>query len=105
MIKQLIAKAKAYIQKRKDLKKAAAYYKVLAAGGAFLSFIYEDINKYKSSLNREVRRRFEKQLADNGKLSEEMVLHYFTKVKAIQAAIEAEGKPRKIKNESQSPQS
>lgn len=95
MIKKQIQKIKDYFKKKEELKKGAEYYKILQAGGAFLNFIYADLENHKNNMNRETRRRFESQLSKTGKLNIEIVKHYADKVDQILNHIEAQRTPKK----------
>lgn len=90
----MIKKIKEYFKKRSELKKSLSYYKIVKQGGLFLQFIYNDLEKHKTTLNRETRRRFETYMEKNGKLSQEIVLHYTTKIDEIIKYIELESKKK-----------
>jgi hypothetical protein len=97
MFKKLIKKVKDYFQRKKNLKTSYQYYKLVQNGARFIQFIYNDIDKYKSTLNRETRRRFETELNKKGKLNMEMVTHYASKVDDILQYIEELEKTSKKK--------
>ena len=92
----MIQKIKEYFKKKAELKKGKKYYEILQAGGAFLNFIYQDLENHKNGLNRETRRRFEQHLSKTGKLSFEIVEHYSTKIEAILKSIEELRNPKKL---------
>lgn len=91
----MIQKIKDYFKKQAEFKKAKEYYKILQAGGAFLNFIYADLENHKNGLNRETRRRFESHLSKTGKLNVEIVKHYSTKVNEILKYIDEQTNPKK----------
>jgi len=94
MFKKIIGKYK----QRKELKKIQRFYLLLQAGGAFLQYVHNDLNKMKKDkMNRSQRRRFEVQLEKQGKLSGEMVQYYKTKIDDILLKIDFQLKPKKNK--------
>lgn len=71
-------------KKRLEIRKAKKYYRVLKQGGAFIRFIENDIrNMSKNQVNRHMRRRFDKALHEQGKLSSEMIMYYYDKINKI----------------------
>lgn len=96
----MIQKIKDYFKKRAELKRGIEYYKLLQCGALFLKFIYNDLENMNNTLNRETRRRFQQQLARNGKLNMEIVQHYATKIDQILNYIQVmqkNSKPRVVK--------
>ena len=76
MIKWL-ANRKKKAEARKNLKKYKQYYKIVKAGQLFIQFVQQDIaDKKNNKMNRHQRRRFDRELNKEGKLTEEMVQHY-----------------------------
>lgn len=79
-----------------QLKNAKRYYKLLKAGALFIKFIQQDIeNMKKKQINREQRRRFERELNKKGKFSPEMIDYYYAKTGMILLQIEQQLKPKK----------
>ena len=93
---------KKWLQKRKEkqkaiqeMQKAKKYYQLIKNGLLFLDFVNQDITKMKKSkLNRSQRRRFEKQLKSEGKLNDEMLRYYATKIDNILEYIEKQSKKK-----------
>ena len=80
----MLNKIKSYLAKRKQLKAEMQYYKLLAEGGLFIKYIHSDLEAMKQrNYNRDQRKRFEKQLKQDGKFSSEMVDYYINKVDII----------------------
>lgn len=80
----MLNKIKSYLAKRKQLKAEMQYYKLLGEGGLFIQYIHSDLEAMKQrNYNRDQRRRFEKQLKQDGKFSSEMVDYYINKVDVI----------------------
>jgi hypothetical protein len=98
-IKNYIAQFKQKNQKKKELVKAQKYYQMLQSGALFLKFIEQDLNHMKKQqMNRQQRRRFEKSLYEKGKFSQEMILHYSTKIDSILNFIESQANKSKQKS-------
>ncbi len=97
MIKWL-KKRKENTENRKKLKQYKKYYNYVKAGQAFLQFIFEDIaQQKKDKVNRAQRRRFEKTLRKEGKLTPEMVQHYRMKIENVLRYIDMQINPPKVK--------
>lgn len=99
MIKWL-TKRKQKKEERKKLKQYKKYYKVVKGGQVFLQFIFEDIaQQKKDKVNRAQRRRFEKALGKEAKLTPEMVQHYRMKIDNVLRYIDVQLNPPKIKKQ------
>lgn len=92
-----IATRKKKAEERKKLKQYKKYYKVVKEGLLFIKFIQQDVADKNSKLNRAQRRRFEKELNKEGKLTEEIVQHYKIQIDNVLSYIEMQLNPPKIK--------
>lgn len=93
----MLKKIKDFIEKRKQLNKQKQYYDLVARGGLFLKFIYNDLEQIKNQqINRNVRRRFTKDLKNEGRFSKEMISYYANKVDSILLYIESQSIKNKI---------
>ena len=83
-------------EEKKKLKQFKKYYKVVKEGLLFIKFIQDDIaQQKKDKTNRVQRRRFERELCKEGKLTEEIVQHYKTKIDGVLNYIEMQLNPPK----------
>lgn len=80
-------------KKQNELKNAKKFYTFVKAGATFVKFIQEDLKRNESEMNRHQRRRFEKEISENGMFSEEMVKYYSGKVDWILSEIEKKLNP------------
>ena len=95
MIKWIKNMKKKAIEK-KNLKKYKQYYKVVKEGLLFIKFVQDDVKDKTNKLNRAQRRRFDKNLNKEGKLTEEIVQHYKTQIDNVLKYIEMQLNPSKI---------
>lgn len=97
MIKWL-AKRKEKKEQKKKLKQMREYYKIVKCGLEFIKFVQGDIaDQKKNKINRAQRRRFERELSKEGKLTPEIVQSYAARVDNVLAYIEMQTNPPKIK--------
>lgn len=96
--KAKLEKKQEEIKKQNELKKAQSYYNLVKAGGAFISFIQEDMKKNKDNVNRAMRRRQEKELNEKGVLSPELVEYYRQKIDYVLGNIYMRLNPIKDQN-------
>jgi hypothetical protein len=101
----MLKKIKAYLEKKQDelkkrneLLKAQKYYQFVKAGQMFISFVTKDLEKAQSDANRHMRRRMQAELNDKGKLSEELVNYYATKIDYVLGEINRRLNPPKPVN-------
>ena len=98
MIKAWMKKRKEKTEARKNLKKYKKYYKLIREGLLFVEFVQNDVKDKKGNeLNRAQRRRFERELNKEGKLTEEIVQHYKMKIDSVLNYINMQLNPPKIK--------
>lgn len=83
-------------EKREQLLKAQAYYKLVKAGATFIQFVQEDMKKNQSKVNRHMRRRMQSELNDKGVLSPELVNYYQNKIDYILMNIHQRLNPPKV---------
>jgi len=92
----MIKKIKEFLKQRKlkkkkvlELKQYKKFYKMVQEGQMFLDFILQDIaQSKKNKMNRAQRRRFEKDIMKNGKITPEIIAYYKVKVKQVLIYIE-----------------
>lgn len=105
-IKTKLADIKRKQNDKRKLKNMQQYYMYLKCGALFLEYINKDLDKQKEkNLNRHARRRWEKEIAKDGKFSREMIEYYSQKIDVIKSSIEFQLNPKKqkvIKNENKS---
>ena len=105
MIKKYLANRKAKKAKKLELKKYEEFYKLVKEGQMFIEFILKDIALSKQNkMNRHQRRRFEKEVCKNGKITPEIVQYYKVKIQQVLTYIESQKKalkrkPIKVKTE------
>jgi len=105
MFKKLLEDFKAKRKKREELKKYEEFYKIVREGQMFIEFVLKDIElSKKNKMNRHQRRRFEKDICKNGKLTPEIVQYYKIKIAQVFLYIEQQRKalnrkPMKVKTE------
>lgn len=81
-------------EQKTKMKEQQQFFFRMRQAGAFLKFIYNDIERQKSeNLNRAQRRRFEKELK-KGRFSRELVDVYLGHVTEIEAYIEEQLNPK-----------
>lgn len=99
MFKQIEAylkKKQESLKKEQELKRAEAYYRLIKAGNAFISFVQQDLKKNQSEVNRHMRRRMQVDLNDKGILSEELVQYYSQKIDYVLGNIHRMLNPPKV---------
>jgi len=89
-IKDFFEMRKARETRAKELKSMEEYHKKLQNGSLFLQYIYEDMKKGKAKMNRSQRRRFDVEMKQNGKFSQETIMRYMPQVTEILDYIEIE---------------
>lgn len=90
-VKKFLDTYKQKLMRKKKLDKAQEYYKILQSGALFLKFIRQDMERMKKqNYNRNQRRRFEKQIAQKGEFSNEIIEHYSKQVDIVLANIQKE---------------
>lgn len=88
-VKDFFAKREQKKREKEELKKYQKYFTLLREGATFVTFIQDDLEKMKKSkMNRSQRRRWEKQIAQQGKFSPEMVQYYKGKVDEVLAEVD-----------------
>jgi len=97
-IKKQIGEIKRKKAEKRKLQNMRQYYLYLRYGALFLEYIYKDLEQQeKKNLNRHARRRWEKEIAKDGKFSREMVEYYSQKIEMIQKTINTQLNPPKKK--------
>lgn len=95
-IKEFLAKQKQKQDALKQLDKAKKYYKALQSGKLFLDFIKKDMDAMKAKqMNRDIRRRFEREIYSKGQFSPEFIDFYSHKVDEILKYIDTQEKTLK----------
>jgi len=92
-IKQYFVEKKMKEKKALELEKYKKYYKVIQEGQMFIEFVLKDIElSKKNKMNRHQRRRFEKDICKNGKITPEIVQYYKLKIDQVFKYIEQQKK-------------
>lgn len=105
MIKKFLADRKAKKAKKAELKQYKKFYQLVREGQMFIEFVLKDIALTKTNkMNRAQRRRFEKEICKNGKLTPEIIQYYKVKIAQVLAYIEQQNKdldkkPIKVRTE------
>jgi hypothetical protein len=96
----MIAKIKSWLELKrkkeevaKKLEKSTQYFQALKNGQLLIKFIQTDIAQMKEKkMNRDQRRRFEKELYFKGEFSPELIQYYEQRLDNILAYLETEKK-------------
>lgn len=94
-IQEYLKRKEEAIKKELELRKAKRFYSFVKAGGTFIRFIQEDLKRQGNDMNREQRRRFEKELNDKGVLSPELIDFYQQKIDYILSECDKRLNPKK----------
>ena len=95
-IQKYLQNKKEQAEKRQQLAKAQAYYRLVKAGNAFIAFVREDLKKNQTEVNRHMRRRLEKEIDEKGLLSDELIAYYAQKIDYILGQIHQRLNPPKV---------
>ena len=95
-VEEYLKKKQEAINKREQMKRAEAYYRLVKAGNAFIQFVQQELKKNQDQVNRAMRRRMEKELNEKGVLSEELVQYYGQKIDYVLGNIHRMLNPPKV---------
>ena len=86
---KLVERTPEEIKQQEELLQAKRYYGYIRAGSEFAKFIVDDLQREGNGLNREQRRRWQRELHDKGVFSQELIAYYQAKLDWLLSQVDA----------------